>query len=473
MERKPRVLLVSPPYYFLFGAGRAHIMPLGLLYVASVLRSRGFDVLVYNADTATSQPAKSFWHHSQYDYALYRRNLSDGGHSAWLRLSSLIREVQPDAVGVGFLSMSFTSASKVAEIAKGIKKDTVLVAGGIDATVRPTEVLEGGCFDYVVRGEGEATTPELLENVFGGGDAHGVKGVSFREGGRIVSTPNRPPAKNLDEIPFPARDLLLQREYYTPSDFGKIISGRGCPYGCDFCSCSMAWGGAYRQRSPENFVDEIEEVQDKYGTRVFAFEDDLFYHDERRVSAICNLIKRRALGIEWGCMMRANSINPRVVERMVDAGLVSVNIGVESASQRMLDAMNKKLDIREAKENISMLKRMGVYVRAYFLLGYPGETRETLEETKRLIRELDVEYTVEMFQPFHGTGVYERLKAEGRLRSLPIDEHYDYYNQTFTGGRIDHSHLVEEHRMMIRDGEAKQREKLSEFLKNRGRGNGT
>jgi anaerobic magnesium-protoporphyrin IX monomethyl ester cyclase len=452
LEGECKVLLMHPPYYTLFNVDRRHEIPLGLLYIAAVLREGGYDVSVYNPDTLTSWlPRDLTKHQSQFDYSEYRRNLADPKGMAWVKLKSVLEEVKPDVVGVGFLTMSYTSAGRTVDIVKALNRNALLIGGGVGATIMPSETLDNAGFDYAVRGEGEHTMLELLDTLRDGGDMHKVKGVSFRDNGGIVHNPDREYIKNIDELPFPARDLLLQRGYYTPRDFGKIISSRGCPFDCNFCACRIAWGNTYRFRSPENVVDEIGRVHDTYGTRSFSFLDDTFYHDEERVLRICDLIEERGLQIKWNCLVRGININGEVIKRMKSVGLSDVDIGVESGSQRILDSMNKRIDLEGVKESIKLLKDLGVYIRANFIIGYPGETPETLEKTIELIKELDVEYVVEVFKPFHGTKAYEKLEQEGRLIHLPIDEHYDYYRQTFTTESIDYKQLVEQHKKLIQE----------------------
>ncbi|MFH1403211.1 MAG: radical SAM protein [Candidatus Altiarchaeota archaeon] len=460
-----RVLLVSPPYDTLFNIDRSQYMPLGLLYLASVLKD-GYDVRVYNADLHSGFFKSPEKHASELDYDEYGRSLRDDMHHSWVKMRRVIEEYKPDYVGVELLTMTYTSGRRVAEIAKGIKDSTVLIGGGVDATLRPGEILADGGFDYVVRGEGEVTLRELLDTLSSGGDVHSVKGVSFTEGGSIVENQDRGLIDDLDLIPFPDRESLVEFGRYEADSLGRMITGRGCPFNCSFCASRVVWSGSHRLRSPENVVDEIEMVYYRYGTRQINFLDDTFNVDEKRVMRMCDLIEARDLRIIWNCLVRSENVNKDVIGRMQDVGLVNVAIGVESGSQRMLDRMNKKADVEGVRKAVETLKGLGVYVRACFMMGYPGETRETLEQTEKLVSDMDVEYNIEVFKPYHGTPAYETLEKQGRIITQSIDDYYRYYSRTFTDDGISWDYLVDRHRELVKASHEQRKRKTEEFVGN-------
>ncbi|MCX6695092.1 MAG: radical SAM protein [Candidatus Altiarchaeota archaeon] len=445
MEERPRILLVAPAYYSLFNVDKEPFIPLGLLYVAGMLKSAGYAVRVYDMDVSFSSFRRGAgMHASEFDYGTYRSSLDNSMHYSWVNLRGVIKEYRPDVVGVGSTVMTYSSALKTAQAVKEMDGEVKIVAGGVYPTLNPDGYLNAG-FDAVVRGEGDYSMLELVQSVEDGGVLDSVEGVSFRDDGVITHNSGHKMVEDLDELPFPARDSIAGREQYNPAWMGNVVSGRGCPFRCHFCSCNTVWGGMHRFRSPENFVDEIQSVRKEFGTKLFYFEDDTFYFDEERVWRICELIREGNLDIKWNCLMRGNNVDADLVKEMKKAGLVSVSIGVESGSQEMLDRMNKGIRVEDVREEIKTLNELGIDVRTNFMIGYPGETKETLAETEALISELDTKYTVELFGPLPGTEVYGRLEKEGKMLEHEIDDYNDYYKPIFQLDSLEWDYLVKKH----------------------------
>ncbi len=441
----PRILLIQPPYNTLFPKDSGFTIPLGLLYNAASLKQEGIDVRVYNADTVTSWFKRGFYYHeSLKNFTQYKKNLENNDYYTWIQIKNLVKNYDPDIVGISNLTITNPSANKTAEIIRQVKKDVIIIAGGIDATIRPLELLKEGRYDYVVRGEGEKTILELIGHKM---DATNIEGISYIQDQKVVHNKPRKYIENLDKIPFPAHETLIDSQHYPTNEFGRIITSRGCPYRCEFCACSIISGKKTRYRTIDNVIKEIESLIKKYGTRYFSIQDDTFYlNDDRMVEFSEKILEKK---IKWNCLIRADNIDLDVISKMKKTGLDKVDVGIESGSQEILDIMKKDIDLKESVKNIIQMKEMGIHVIANFIIGYPGEDKNTLKKTKNIIKKLDVEYTVELFRPFQGTQIYEKLKKEDKIIEQPITNYYEYYNQTFKDQKIIHNELVTEHKKMM------------------------
>lgn len=306
----------------------------------------------------------------------------------------------------------------------------LLVCGGPMPTCDPEPFVEH--FDCVVRGEGEQTMMEIVAAYQGGDDFKAIPGVVFRgrssgsSAGELIHSPMRPFIRDLDVLPFPRRDLLPNQSYI---DYGKkkygysittVMSTRGCPYECDFCS-NVVFGGSYRQRGATNVVDEIEDAL-KLGYDRIAFADDLFTLNRRRVIAICTEIRRRGLVFKWECLGRVDAIDYDLAVEMKAAGCAKIFFGIESGNDEMLIQMRKKITVQQARQAVEAAHRAGLGVGAFFILCYPGDTDDTVLETLRFAASLPLDYLgLSMPYPLPGTALYERIKQQ-ITRSWKQDE---------------------------------------------------
>ena len=290
----------------------------------------------------------------------------------------------------------------------------LLVAGGPLPTCDPEAFLEQ--FDVAVRGEGEQTMLELLRAYEARSDLVEVAGIVFRteKGGRIY-TPERTFTKDLDRIPFPARELLPNRNYiqYGKKKYGysitTVMSTRGCPFRCEFCS-NVVFGGSYRERSPENVVDEIEAAL-ALGYERISFADDVFTMKKERVIRVCREIRRRGLNFNWECLGRVDALDYSTALEMKDAGCTRIFFGIESGNEAMLELMNKRITVGEARRAVNDAHRAGLQVGAFFILCYPGDTDDTVLETLRFATSLPLDYLgLSMPYPLPGTELYTRTK---------------------------------------------------------------
>ena len=295
----------------------------------------------------------------------------------------------------------------------------LLVAGGPLPTCDPEPFLKH--FDVVVRGEGEQTMLELLQAHKEGTPLDQIAGIVYRtdpdwpQKGRLVFTPERKFVKDLDGIPFPARELLPNESYIRQGrkkygySITTVMSTRGCPYRCEFCS-NVVFGGSYRERSPDNVVDEIEAALG-WGYERISFADDVFTMKKERVVKVCQEIRRRGLHFNWECLGRVDALDYPTAMEMKEAGCKRIYFGIESGNQEMLERINKKITLEQARQAVNAAHQAGLEVGAFFIVCYPGDTDETVLETLHFASSLPLDYLgLSMPYPLPGTDLYKRTK---------------------------------------------------------------
>lgn len=378
-----KVCLVSPPY----NSAVKHVVgtsspPLGLAYLASTVRDM-HDVKII-------------------DSSILNYNLED--------VKSVLKSFRPDIVGITSATPSIYDAYRVAEAAKEVNDECFVVMGGPHVTFLP-EITFQECksVDVVVRGEGEETFRELVDAIEHGRPLKKVKGITYRKGDKIVSTPPRPYIKDIDVVPFPSLDLLPVERYMLQGvRYLSIISSRGCPFQCSFCVSSRLFGGCWRGRKAENVVEEIKHVHEKYRVKNIEFADDTFTLNGKRVEKICDGILEENLDISWGASSRVDTISRDLAQKMKKAGCWIVYLGVESASQKILDNIGKKVSISQIIRAVKTLKEAGIQILGSFMLGFPEETLESAMQTIIFAKKLDLDYAqFSILTPYPGTPIYE------------------------------------------------------------------
>jgi anaerobic magnesium-protoporphyrin IX monomethyl ester cyclase len=255
----------------------------------------------------------------------------------------------------------------------------------------------------------------------GGGEPSGILGLSYLQDGKVVHNVDRPPQKDLDRFPFPAYDLLDPGKYGVTRGRARrfpaasIIMSRDCPYSCHFCQAGRQ-GKSYRSRSAGNVLEEIEQLHQRYQIREFAFQDDVLTSNRKNLMALCELLQQRGLDIEWSCLSRVDAVDGEMLRGMQAAGCRQIGFGVESGNDEILRSIGKNTTVSQARKAVRLAREADLEVVTYFILGLPGETRETLEETFQLSRELKPDYSLyNILTPLPGTEIYNRAREEGRL----------------------------------------------------------
>ena len=376
--------------------------PLGLAYLAAVLEHAGHQV-------------------GGFDFGL----------EPDIPLEDDVRRVcafDPHVVGITAMTSVYHSALEAATLLKAYLGRPIVI-GGPHPTVYPERVLaESPVIDYVVRGEGEETTLELVHALDGGNrDLHAINGLTYRLRGEIIANPDRALIDNLDALPFPARHLFDPKRYALSTPEGQpmttILSSRGCPYNCSYCFKSIV-GRTYRQRSPGNIIAELRQVVDKYGIRNFYFIDDLFTIDLRRLNAITEQFIAENLDIRWQCLGRVDRVNPETLQKMHAAGCRRIHYGIESGNQEILQRVGKGIRLEQVRQAIRWTQEAGIAVKGYFMLGLPGDTEESMQQTINLAIDLNLDEAMfSLTTPFPGTRLWDEL-----VKKKPETE----YNQDFT-----------------------------------------
>jgi radical SAM superfamily enzyme YgiQ (UPF0313 family) len=381
-----RVLLINPSYPFEEFPRLLVTLP----YVASALRADGHEVEILDLLLARTTPDK-----------IERR----------------MARLRPQLVGITSVTLNHHIASSIAEVVRKCDPSVPIAMGGphvsfeIEGSFRDLPAL-----DFIGIGEGEHTMRELARALEGRMDLRDVRGLALRDGDRIVRTAPRPLEDDLDELPPPARDLVPLKRYLAFDSHASVVTSRGCPYSCIFCSAPAWTGRQVRYRTPSLCVDEIEELA-AMGFTEITIEDDLFTLYRKHFLAVCNDLIRRKTGIRWNAFSRVDTISPEIVRTMADAGCQAICFGVESGSQEILDLVKKKSNLQKVKEAMRMTQDVGITALASFIIGLPGETEETLRKTVEFANELHDEfgslYGFHILAAFPGTEVRERAADYG------------------------------------------------------------
>jgi anaerobic magnesium-protoporphyrin IX monomethyl ester cyclase len=392
------VTLVNPPY-----PKGAHqhppFTPLGLGYLAAVLEKNKYEVDVIDCQAL------------RLSYDDFKIELS---------------KRKPDIVGMTSTTLTYKSALRIAKIAKEVHPKCLTVLGGVHVTFWDDKALqECPDLDVVVRKEGENTILELVQKLETGKSFSGVLGITYRKDGKIVKNADRPYIEDLDSLPFPAHHLWPIERLRK---YGKVIfplmTSRGCVFWCEFCSAVRMFGRRFRMRSPKNVVDELEYLHNTYGADNFTFYDDTFTINQPRTAEICKEIINRKLKIQWDCETRVDMVTKELLLTMREAGCYAIWYGVESGSQRIIDAMGKGFSLKQVMRAFKWAKEAGLMVVAGTILGSPGETKETAWETIKFVERLnpdDVGFYIAT--PYPGTPMYDLVKEKGWLRVTDFDKY--------------------------------------------------
>jgi len=401
-----KITLVNPPYP---PSVHSHppFIPLGIAYLGAVAEKEGHEVTVIDCQA------------EKLTYEAFRNR---------------IEQTPSDVIGATATTLLYKSAMQLITIAKRVHPHAVTILGGSHGTFWDENALnEYPSLDIVVRREGETTFIELLNKLQTKTSFNNVLGITFRnKEGKIISNPDRPFLEDLDALPFPAHHLLpLDALKRMGKVLFPLITSRGCVYWCNFCSTVRMFGRGYRMRSPKNVVDEMEMIHNKYGVNQVTFYDDAFTVNRERVMKICEELHARKLDLIWDCGTRVDMVDRELLKTMHDAGCIAVWLGVESGSEAILDAMNKRIKLDQTRLAYKTAHEVGLMTIANAVLGFPGETEQTARETINFIKELnpdDVGFYVAT--PYPGTPMYEQVKKNGWLRVTDFDK-YDTARPTF------------------------------------------
>lgn len=372
---------------FEFAAARSP--PMGLAFMAALLEKHKHDVMIVDCLTE--------------------------GISTYEQFKERIRSFNPELIGFTIYTATYTRAQ---EMVGNIKQDfpnTKIVFGGPHATTLPIQTMEETPVDYVITLEGEYTMLDLADKK----DPKDILGLTYWKNRKIIKNDDRPAIKDLDKLPHPARHLLPPVDMYqdiatrsTKGNVISIISSRGCPFNCYFCN--QVIGNRWRGHSVDYIFEEIDSIKEPIGK--IDFEDDNFVLNRERLIEFCNRKINGKYKWKWNCYMRLSSADKEVIKLMKKAGCNAVFLGIESGNDNMLKFINKGQTVAFIREKIKLIHDSGIVAHSSFILGYPSETRETLEDTIRLACELPLDgATFCIFTPYPGTVLAEKAKQYGKL----------------------------------------------------------
>jgi anaerobic magnesium-protoporphyrin IX monomethyl ester cyclase len=368
-KKSVKVALVNPP--IIEGTFRHQLyLPIGLAYLAAVLEENGIEVKVIDCQAL------------------------DINHE---RLRSELVSYQPNIVGITSIAPLMSSALLSAKAVKETLPGVPVVMGGPHATFMDEQIIANeSVVDLIVRGEGEQTLLEIAQNLGVQNKIRSIQGITFRDNNQVLRTPNRPFIQNLDTLPRPAYNQFQLDKYRL---FGKmvlpVITSRGCPFQCNFCVATRMFGKEYRMRSAESVLDTLT-------------------FNKERLYKICDGMKSRGINLPWDCQTRVDQVTPEVLAKMRAAGCQQVFFGVESGCQKVLNAISKKTRVEQNEKAIKMAKDAGLFVTISLIIGYPGETQDTLKETLTFVQKTKPDDVyVCVATPFPGTELRNVVEKKG------------------------------------------------------------
>lgn len=430
-----RVVVIYPPisklerYSSALGHSGGNQIPLGVFYIAGYLRHQGHTVAVIDgeAENLTSEIVVE-------------------------RVSSF----RPDLVGISSTTVAFHRSLELAHNLKMRFPNIPIALGGPHISSNVEHAMSYSEFDYGVVREGEATCQELIEALDGRREFESVLGLVFRRKDELVINPPRPYIGNLDELPLPAYDLIKDISLYTPppSNYKRIpvaniITSRGCPYQCTFCD-KNTFGDLFRPRSTGSIVAEIAHLVHSFGAKEIAFVDDTFTVDKKRIYDLFATLDSQQLTFPWTCMAHINSVDLELLRFMRSKGCWHISFGIESGNPAILKHIRKNISLERARHIIHWCSELGIKTKGFFMVGHPGETEKTLQQTIHYALHLrldDVVVTVNT--PIPGSPQYKDVAKFGRLDESDWAQ-FSYWRPVFVPFGLSEQQLLEAHRRFYR-----------------------
>lgn len=436
-----KIVLIQPKAY---KHKPAHVYePLNLGYLASYLRVHGYDDI--NVRVAALEAETEI--------------IADASRA--------------DIIGITATSPMMTHGRMLAQQIKEVNPSALVVFGGTHPSAVPASTLADKNIDVVVRGEGEITILELVRAVEDRAPLEGIVGLSYRQDGIIVHNQDRDLIRNIDQLPFPARDLILQEKFIERFAEGSgkrhawVLSSRGCPFHCTFCASHQVWTRSWRFRSPENVVEEIKDLVRKYRLKHINFADDTFTVNRKRCLQFSELLKQEYMNISWACNVHVNTVDREMLKAMKMAGCVEIWIGVESGSSLILQELGKQSSLERIRDVFRWSKEVGLKRHAYLMIGASSESHQTIHETESLVAEIRPDYAaITILTPYPGCPLYEQAKRAGH-----VDDNQDWsivdlhFSVTMPTKYMTKQQLSEEHRRLSERFQKYQRKPRLDWLK--------
>ncbi len=365
--------------------------PLGLLYISAFLNQQNMSNKVF--DSTFSDKAQLF---------------------------AQLEAEQPEVLAIYANLMTKLNVLEIAKTCKKISPKTAVIMGGPDVTYNTENYLKNGA-DYLVIGEGENTMMELVQHLENHPEKEpsDISGLAYLDtAGKVVQTAARTKVRDINELPIPNRDAIPIHKYldawkeHHGQNALSVSTQRGCPYTCKWCSTAV-YGQSYRRRAPEKVVAELKELREKYNPDTIWFVDDVFTVSHKWLRQFCEELEKQEVRIPFECISRADRMNEEVIALLKKAGCFRVWIGAESGSQKIIDAMDRRVSVDQVRNMIIATRKQGIEAGTFIMLGYPGETEEDVEETINHLKISNPDhFTITVAYPIKGTSLYDEIEAK-------------------------------------------------------------
>lgn len=347
-----------------------------------------------------------------------------------MRAVEAIRQASPDVIGATVYTCYVDDVINVLEAAKQANPSVFTVVGGPHPTALPEEMASNTSIDVVVCGEGEISFKALIDRLEHKESYYDLDGIAFSKKGEVTVNRRRELIRDLDTIPFPMWQDLPIASYTHPNyghprmnkkNFINMLATRGCPYRCIFCGAADVWGRKVRKHSPERIVEEMQILQNEYGVHSLRFADSTFTIDRKWTLELCDILQSLDMDIAWEANARADTIDEHILVEMKKAKCVSLTIGVESGDENVLRINKKNQDLNQVRQAFRSMREVGIFSWAFFMIGCPGETRESIRKTREFALELDPDQVsiCAYATPYPGTEFYDLARKEANIDAIP------------------------------------------------------
>lgn len=425
-----KTLLIDPPYNCLMGTKAPSIYPLGLAYLSAMLNKAGHESVYVNLDYDDTliyvNPFSRVKNVSFYKKYLDECDKDLDCHT-WKKLKDLLVWISPEIVGISCVTVKMKSVLKVARIIKNYSLDIKVVLGGHHSQIYAKDILNN-CLDvdFIIKGEGEESLVELADllekqKLKNGSNLEeslkNIDGLVFRDDlGKACENRPRSFISNLDSLPYAESAKYYKNERLINLPLSSIMTSRGCPYQCSYCATNQIWQRNIRRRSVENVINEIEYRISEQNIREFNFLDDCFTMNKNWILEFCNLILRKNISINWSCISSISFIDETLFGLIVRAGCNKINLGIESGSERILELCNKHLNLNHARKIFDYARKYRISTTAYFMMGFPTETKDDIKKTQELICELKPNWVyMNIWIPLPGTTFFDWAVKKGLI----------------------------------------------------------
>ena len=433
------ILLVDPPYSSLKGVPTDCGYNIGLTSLAAYLRAGGVETGILMGDLLVDLPSADGWLTSDLsDYAQrqsdYARAVDDETQIVWRRLSDLVRRYKPLAVGLTYLTPLEYSVGRIARLVKQIDPGIRVIVGSAHPTFCPQDVMLNPDIDFAVVGEGEIPLLRLLVEMKGTlPNWSSVPGIYFRnERGQLQGNPVPDLIHDLDSLPVPARDLVLNCDFHAYRAH-SILTTRGCPYNCSFCADKRIWGGRVRRRSVANVIAELALLKNTYDPELVNIQDGTFTFDKQYLEDFSKALINSGMNLKWGCTARYDNLDRQLLGLMKRAGCYGLYFGLESGSDRMLKMIDKKTTVKQILSVSNMAHDIGITCVTSVMVGLPDETKEDVEATLRLMSQVKTDiFDVNSFVPLPGSRLYDDYDGRRKRPCRLADDGYKSLDNHFS-----------------------------------------